>query len=232
MARMWVEAIWRYPVKSTAGEPIQSAELGEFGVPGDRLVYVENGRGETVSARTRSGLLGLHGGTASGGLPTVDGEAWDGPEAAELVRAAAGPDARLVQASSFERFDIMPLLVATDGAVLEAGFDIRRLRPNLVIGGVEGLGERDWERSFLGVGDAVIGLWTLRERCIVTTFDPDGLEQDVGVLIDINDRFDGSLALNAWVARPGAVRVGDPVERLPSVEGALKPGLGRFMAAR
>ena len=228
---LWLDAIWRYPVKSMAGVRLDAARLGYMGVPGDRLAYVVDERGETVSARTRPELLGLSGGTAADGSPTVNGNAWDGPAAAEAVRAAAGPTARLVQASSFERFDILPLLVATDGAVREAGIDVRRLRPNLVIGGVQGLAEREWEGRFLRIGDAVVGLADLRDRCIVTTYEPETLEQDVGVLLDIRRRFEGSLALNAWTARPGAVRVGDPIELLESFDDAVAPQWGRFAAA-
>ena len=123
----------------------------------------------------------------------------------------------------------MPLLVATDGAVQEAGLDVRRLRPNIVIGGVEGLAERRWEGRFLRAGDAVIGLATLRGRCIVTTYDPDTGEQDVDVLRDIGRRFGGSLALNAWVAQPGRVRVGDTAQLLDSFAGGHEPMLGRFV---
>jgi MOSC domain-containing protein len=161
----------------------------------------------------------------------VAGHAWQDDSAAELVRAAAGPAARLVRARSFERFDILPLLVATDGAVREAGIGVRRLRPNLVIGGVDGLAERGWEGRYLRIGEAVVGLATLRERCIVTTYDPDTIEQDVGVLQDIRRRFAGSLALNAWTARPGAVHVGDAVELLDEFDDAVAPGFGRFVAA-
>jgi uncharacterized protein len=228
---MWLDAIWRYPVKSMAGEQLESARLGKLGVAGDRLVYVVDPRGETLSARTKPGLLGLRGGIAATDVPTVDGHLWDSAVAAALVRSAAGAGARLVQARSFERFDILPLLVATDGAVREAGLDVRRLRPNLVIGGVEALAERDWEGRFLHIGEAVIGLATLRDRCIVTTYEPDTLDQDVGVLLDIRRRFEGSLALNAWVARPGEVAVGDKVELLDSFEDPLLPGVGRFVDA-
>jgi MOSC domain-containing protein len=128
------------------------------------------------------------------------------------------------------RFDILPLLVITDGAVHEAGLDVRRLCPNLVIGGVEGLAEREWEGHFLRIGGAVVGLATLRDRCIVTTYDPDTLEQDVEVPRDIRHRFEGSLALNAWVAQPGSVSAGEPVELLESFDHALAPGWGRFVA--
>jgi uncharacterized protein len=101
-----------------------------------------------------------------------------------------------------------------------------------VIGGVEGLAERAWEGRFLRIGDAVVGLATLRGRCIVTTYEPETLEQDVGVLLDIRRRFAGSLALNAWTARAAEVRVGDPVELLDTFEHAEAPGLGRFVGAQ
>ena len=229
---MRIEAIWRYPVKSMAGARLDAAELGRLGVPGDRVAYVVDKGGETVSARTRPRLLGLSGGLGDNGAPTVNGDPRDAPAVAELVRHAAGPGARLVRARSSERFDILPLLVATDGAVQEAGLDVRRLRPNIVIGGVKGLAEREWEGRFLRVGNAVIGLATLRDRCIVTTYDPDTGEQDVDVLRDIGRRFGGSLALNAWVAQPGRVRVGDTVQLLDSFAGGHEPLLGRFVTRR
>ena len=48
-------------------------------------------------------------------------------------------------------------------------------------------------------------------RCPMTTVDPDSLAVDRAVLKDIITRFDGKLALNAAVLRPGTIRVGDPV---------------------
>ena len=128
-----------------------------------------------------------------------------------LVRAAAGDDAWLEAYDGPERFDVLPLLVATDGAVATFGRDVRRLRPNILIGGVEGMEERHWPGSELRIGTAVIGLDSLRPRCPMTTVDPDTLERDPGVLRDIGRRFGGRLALNAEVLHDGAIRVGDPV---------------------
>jgi hypothetical protein len=45
----------------------------------------------------------------------------------------------------------------------------------------------------------------------MTTVDPDTLERDPEVLRDIGRRFRGRLALNADVARPGTVAIGDAV---------------------
>jgi hypothetical protein len=225
---MWISELWRYPVKSMAGERLDEAWLGLDGIPGDRRVVVLDGDGEIVSARTRPLLL-RHRATLHEGEVLVDGLPWDSPEVAALVRRAAGPDATLVEATSARRFDILPLLVATDGAIAAFGHDHRRLRPNVVIGGVEGLAERGWEWSAFAAGEAVIGMATLRGRCIVTTYDPETGAQDVDVLRGIRARFEGSLALNAWAGAEGTVHVGDDVRPLEDRIELLKPAAGRFV---
>jgi uncharacterized protein YcbX len=213
---MWVSELWRYPVKSLAGEPLHTVPLGEDGVEGDRLVHVRDARERVVTSRSRPRLLGLHATLGPDGEPLVEDRPWTAPWVARAVEAAAGEGARLVRSGGVERFDILPLLVATDGAVAAFGHDRRRLRPNIVIGGVPGLEEREWEGRALRAGTTVIGIRDLRQRCIMTTFDPDTLEQDVEVLKEIHRRFGGRLALNAYVVRGGTLSVGDPVELVDS----------------
>ena len=205
-----VAELWRYPVKSMAGERLERAVMTANGVEGDRLVHVRGPRG-VLTSRTKPKLLGLHGTLEADGVARVDGLPWDAPASVAAIRAAAGPDAEPVSFDGLERFDILPLLVATDGAIAAFGRDGRRLRPNIVIGGVEGLAEREWDGRSLSVGDVVIRLETLRGRCVMTTFDPDTQEQDANVLRDINARFAGTLALNADVEMGGTIAVGDPV---------------------
>jgi uncharacterized protein YcbX len=204
-----VAGLWFYPVKSLAGVPLASAELTPLGIPGDRVVYVRGPEGLRTSRRHYR-LLGLHGSLSAAGEPLVDGFPWDSAEALARVKAAAGDDAWLEPSGEAGLFDILPLLVATDGAVAAFGRDIRRLRPNLLIGGVPGLAETGWEGAELHIGDAVVGLDSLRGRCPMTTVDPDTLERDAGVLYDIGRRFRGRLALNAEVLRSGRVAIGDP----------------------
>ena len=210
---MYVKELWRYPVKSMRGEQLVEAEVGLDGIAGDRLVHVEGPRG-LITSRTRPGLLGLSATLDPAGEALVEGDPWWNPRVEALVSEAAGPEAYLVPYDGPERFDILPLLVATDGAIAAFGRDGRRLRPNIVIGGVQGLAERHWEARGLAVGAAGVYLHSLRERCIMTTFNPDTLEQDVEVLRDIRRRFGGRLALNTDVLRSGIVRVGDPVRLL------------------
>jgi uncharacterized protein YcbX len=217
---LFVEQLWRYPVKTLAGERLETAALTAGGIPGDRIVHVRGPEGVRTSRRQHR-LLGLHGTLDPTGRPLVDGHAWDSAEALALVQAAAGDDAELAAFDGLSRFDILPLLVATDGAVAEFGRDVRRLRPNIVIGGVDGLAERQWEGAELHIGDAVIWLDSLRARCPMTTVDPDTLERDPAVLKDIGRRFRGRIALNADVLRPGVVGVGDPVELVLPIAAAV-----------
>ncbi|HET8761218.1 MAG TPA: hypothetical protein VFN94_09125 [Nitrospiria bacterium] len=103
----------------------------------------------------------------------MDGRPWNSQKVAAEVVDIAGPGAKLVRYDGAERFDVLPLLVATDGAIAAFGHDPRRLRPNLVIGGVEGMAEREWPGGCLRIGTALIGVQDLRSRCIMTSYDPD-----------------------------------------------------------
>jgi uncharacterized protein YcbX len=207
---MFVKEIWRYPVKSMAGERVPEAEVGELGIAGDRTVLVHVG-GRVVTSRTHHRLLGLKGTLDSNGVPQISGHSWNSLEALELVKQAAGPDAELVHYEGNERFDVLPLLVATDGAINHMGFDGRRLRPNIVIGGVEGLMEREWPGRRLQIGGVLIHAAQLRGRCVMTTFDPDTLQQDRNVLRRIVSELDGKMALDCAVVEGGLIREGDPV---------------------
>ena len=215
---MHLAEIWRYPVKSMAGERLARVEVRPLGLEGDRVVHVEDARGRVITARTHPRLLGHHAILDERGEPLVDGVPWTSDVPRSIVESIAGPGARLVRDDGADRFDILPLLVATDGAIAAFGYESRRLRPNLVIGGVEGLEERTWEGRCLRVGNVLVGIEDLRGRCVMTTFDPDTLEQDRNVLISIVRRFDGKLALNAFVIRGGTLHEGDEVELLVPAE--------------
>jgi uncharacterized protein YcbX len=208
---VFVKELWRYPVKSLAGEQISEARIDPLGIAGDRQILVRNGRGKVLTSRTHHSLLGLKGTLDSHGGARISDYAWDSPESLHLVRQAAGPDAELFKYEGFERFDVLPLLIATDGAIEHMGIDRRRLRPNIVIGGVEGLEERTWPGRRLRIGDAVIHVAQLRRRCVMTTYDPDTLKQDLRVLKSIVSELEGTMAVDCAVESEGLVRVGEPV---------------------
>ena len=111
-----------------------------------------------------------------------------------------------------QAFDVLPLLIATDGATEFLNIDRRRLRPNMLLANVKGLGERDWPGRIVKIGDLRIQAVKLRARCVMTTFDPDTQEQDKSVLIKIIRDLEGTTALDCSVVQPGVVRLGDAVE--------------------
>ncbi|HVY61718.1 MAG TPA: MOSC N-terminal beta barrel domain-containing protein, partial [Planctomycetota bacterium] len=91
--RMHVAELWRYPVKSMAGEALERATLDEDGIAGDRRLFVRDARGRVVTARTRPRLLGHAAKLGPEGEPLVDGRPWGSAEVAADVRAAAGEGA-------------------------------------------------------------------------------------------------------------------------------------------
>jgi uncharacterized protein YcbX len=210
-----LKEIWRYPVKTMAGEKLQRVELGPLGIAGDRVIHVEDARGRVVTSRSHPRFLGHTGSLDAQSEVLVDGRPWQSAEVASDVLNLAGPGAKLVRYEGLERFDVLPLLIATDGAIAAFGHDYRRLRPNLVIGGVPGLAEREWEGARLRIGKVLIGVQDLRLRCIMTSYDPDTQVKDKEITRDIYRRFDGKLALNCFVIEGGEIAVADEVELLP-----------------
>ena len=157
------------------------------------------------------------------------------PAARPWLRAALGDDLRLVhQADDAHRptdpayapghevslAEAYPLLVTTEAsrADLErrAGvpLDVRRFRPNVVVGGAGAWAEDAW--GALAVGDARLACVKPCARCAVTTLDPDTAEAGPEPLRTLAAfRKVGSKVLfgvNAVGLTPGArLRVGDAV---------------------
>jgi uncharacterized protein YcbX len=211
---MYVSEIWRYPVKSMRGQRLSHSEVLRSGLAGDRrIVVVSRASGKLITARTHPGLLGLKAEVQEDGSTTIDGLPWNSHAAGELVNEAANDRVELVDLStSTHRFDVLPLLVATDGAINALGIDSRRLRPNIIVAGVPGTTEREWPGHSLRLGPVVIDVAKLRMRCVMTTYDPDTLEQEFSVLFRIVSEMGGKLALDCAVRLPGHLRENDPVE--------------------
>jgi uncharacterized protein YcbX len=216
---MKIAELWRYPVKTMGGELLARARIGPLGIEGDRVVHVEDAGQRVITSRSHPRFLGHKGTLGLDGEPLVDGRPWRSPEVAAEVADIAGKGARLVRFDGPERFDVLPLLVATDGAIAAFGHDRRRLRPNVVIGGVDGMSEREWPGWTLRIGKVLIGVRNLRQRCIMTSFDPDTQVQDRTITRGIYERFGGNLALDCFVIESGDVTVGDTVELLRGAAG-------------
>jgi uncharacterized protein YcbX len=162
-----------------------------------------------LTSRSKPKLLGLQGGINPDGVPTVNGHPWNSSEALQLVREAAGEPVTLQQVPAPQAFDVLPLLVATDGSAHYLNIDHRRLRPNILLADVHDLEERKWPGRVIAIGEVRIHAEKLRDRCVMTTFDPDTQVQDPSILLRIVRELEGSTALDSSVIHSGKIRVGD-----------------------
>ena len=70
---MYVNELWRYPVKSMAGEKLASAKIGPLGLPGDQALVVVDGSGRIQDARNRPALLRHRATIGENGQVLIDG---------------------------------------------------------------------------------------------------------------------------------------------------------------
>jgi MOSC domain-containing protein len=102
-----VAGLWRYPIKTLAGEPLSTAAVGFPGILSDRAVWVIGPEGVRTSRRHYR-LLGLRGTLNQQGHALINGHRWESPEALALVKQAAGDDAWLEASDARDRFDVLP----------------------------------------------------------------------------------------------------------------------------
>lgn len=231
-----VTALWRYPVKSMQGEQLDAADVGPFGIVGDRhwaLVDSETGLG--LTARRQPELLSARAAVVGDGvvitLPdgTVaendhDLSRWLG-HPVSLVRADAAGHATFEIALDFEREDTAEWFEwdGPDGSFHDSGrtqvsilgedsvgdWDLRRFRANVI---VSGSNEDSWIGTSIALGTTLLDVVKPVSRCVITTRpQPGGIDRDLEVLRTINRERDGKLAIGALVNVPGRVEVGDPI---------------------
>jgi uncharacterized protein YcbX len=231
-----VEALFRYPVKSMSGEPLEAAELGWHGLDGDRRLAFRrvNDRGGfpwlTASKLPELILFApqRRGPAADGQLPThvLTPEGLElavfGPElAADVGRRHGSP----VEMTHLNRgiFDEASLSVITSTTVGEIGRlssqrpDARRFRPNVLIASRRSVPfeEDEWVGGVLSFGDAeetaAIGVTNRDERCSMVNFDPDSGRPAAEVLKAIVRVRDNKAGVYGTVTRRGRLAVGQPV---------------------
>lgn len=231
-----VEAIFRYPIKSMAGEQLASAQLGWHGVEGDRrfaVRRVDDGGGApwlTASKlpellrftplRREAGVtdgLPTHVRTPEGRELPVGGEEL----AAEIARLSGRP----VQMMRLDHgiFDEASISVITAATIHEIGtacghdLDVRRFRPNILIRTEEprALEEDGWVGAVLSFGDGGGGpevSITMRDvRCAMLSLDPDSARSDPQVLKAVVRLNENNAGVYGTVIRRGRLCVGQRV---------------------
>ncbi|MFF4214887.1 MOSC domain-containing protein [Streptomyces nondiastaticus] len=225
-----IEAIWRYPIKSTGGERLQHAHVGTRGLAGDRLFAVRDAEGRLGSGkntrrfRRMPGLLHLRSRYPDGpaGRPELldpHGAAVPDPDA-YLRHYLGRDDVGLAREETVSHFDQLPLSVLTTAtldwvraAVPGVPVDERRFRPNLVVRtppGTRPFTEDDWLGYMARIGDTLrVQFIRSSERCAMTNEAQQDLPHSPLILRAIAQSHDTRLDALATVATPGPVNTGD-----------------------
>jgi MOSC domain-containing protein len=224
MASGSVLSLFRFPVKSMAGERLDSFSLDEHGVEGDRKHAVWLRGGRRLTARVAPKMLAWHASSNGGPAPSVVGPdgatyAWD-EELERAVGAHIGKEVALVE-DPHGLHDVQGTLLVTVEASrarleeeLAFPLDIRRFRTNVHVdlGGAEPFEESGWEGRRIRIGEAELEIVHPCDRCAITINDPETLEKAPDVLRVINERHDTFFGFRAQPLGAARIAVGDAVE--------------------
>jgi uncharacterized protein YcbX len=194
-----IEAIFRYPVKSMRGEPLDAAGLGWHGLDGDRRLafrrldnhsgfpWLTAGKLPDLILFTPHGREGADGEALPTHVRTPEGE--ELPVFAEALAAEVGRRyGAPVQMMQLKHgiFDEATVSVITSDTIREIGrlagrsAEVRRFRPNILVRSTRAIPfeEDQWVGSMLTFGDgddAPAVTVTMRDiRCAMVNIDPDG----------------------------------------------------------
>jgi uncharacterized protein YcbX len=244
-----VAGLWRYPIKSLAGEPMEALSFDRRGVELDRLWALADSQGAVASGKTTRrfrkvpGLL-CHSGRMQDGVPVIalaDGRSArvGTAEAQALVREIAGPEWSIQREGAVPHFDagavhiVTTATLATVSAAAHQPVVVERLRPNILIDtGEDGFPEDAWTARALRVGDVELRVLDRTERCVMVNHAQSALPARRDVLKTVG-RVNGAYAgVYAEVLRPGIIRLGAAVTMLaigePAPRGQSQPGDSRL----
>ncbi len=224
-----VVALYRYPVKSMAAEPLAAAEVSWHGLAGDRRwAFVRPGLERSgfpwLTIRERSDMCRFRPAFADPDRPDASPTAVTTPDGAryDVVDAElAGELGEGVRVIKQDRgaFDALPLSLMTTQTVAglaahaDRPLDVRRFRPNLVVdaGEAGAFPEDAWVGATLRIGSLRMRVDKRDKRCVVVNVDPETTARDPRVLRAIARQRDACLGVYGSVVEPGRVAVGDAV---------------------
>ena len=222
-----VVELWRYPVKSMAGENLAAAPVGWHGVAGDRrwaFVRGDTPRGGFPWLTIREQPRMLHYRPAlRDPAPPDHSEVWvRTPEGAELdvtdpalaAELAVGARAIKLDRGVFDTFPISLLSaqsVSGVAALVGRELDVRRFRPNVVLEANGAFPEDEWVGETLELGSARIRVDKRDQRCVVVNVDPQLTRRDSSVLQAIASERQTCLGVYGSTVCPGEIKLGDAV---------------------
>ena len=225
-----VVGLWRYPVKSMAGEALAAAEVSWHGLAGDRRwAFVRNDAAQSgfpwLTIRERNDMNRYCPSFVDADRPdrsrvkvrTPSGSDFDVADPA--LAAELCPDG--VRAIKQDRgiFDTFPLslistrTIAALGASVGQDLDVRRFRPNLLIETTDGaaFAEDAWVGCILRIGGLRMRVDKRDGRCAVITIDPETAQRNTTILRTVARDRQGCLGVYATTVEPGRVALDDYV---------------------
>ncbi|MEO8395210.1 MAG: MOSC N-terminal beta barrel domain-containing protein [Chloroflexota bacterium] len=231
-----IQALYRYPIKSMAGEPLDTADLGWHGLEGDRRfafrrVQDQSGFPWLTASRLPELILykpaprqlsaqdsaPTHVHTPDGSLLALDSEAL----CQEIVRRFGAQ----VQLTRLKHgiFDEAPLSLITEATIEkiadEAGVsaDVRRFRPNVFIHTYSGeaFSEDQWVGKAIVFGSQenspAVNIALRDERCVMVNLDSETAQANSAVLKSIVRLNQNCAGVYSTVIRPGLLKVNEEV---------------------
>jgi uncharacterized protein len=215
--------LWRYPVKSMAGERLHSCTVAETGLEGDRRWALVDGSpnraGKFLTIRQHELMLSYSARMAGGAVEVVTPRGEVVEMNGRLVTQLAVETSRPLTLRELEgaNFDDSPVLlvnaatIASFGAEVGMELDRRRFRANLYVDGFAPEEEVAWIGRRVVVGEVELEVVSRCERCVIITRDPDTTVAAPEILGALTQTHDLCLGVYCQVRRPGRVAVDDPV---------------------
>jgi uncharacterized protein len=221
--------LWRYPVKSMAGEALTEAQVGWHGLAGDRRWAFIRPRLERsgfpwltlreVADMAQFTPRFVDPATPDRSRTLVRTPEDDGYEVTDPALAARlGEGVRVIK-QDVGVFDSLPLSLITtstvSGIAALSGRELEpaRFRPNLLVEATTGedFPEDAWLGATLRIGDMRMRVDVRDPRCVITSMDPGTGERDPRVLREIAQRRATCAGIYGTTVTPGPIGLGDVV---------------------
>lgn len=230
-----VAELWRYPVKSMQGEPLQEANLYWHGLDGDRrYAFVQSGNHasfpwltgrqlpQLVQYKPHYTTPNVINGPLDVTTPTKTTHNIKEDALREELAAAFGKPIHLMQLNRGVYDDTSFSLISTGtlsaiSDMFDTPLDKRRFRQNLIIETAAGYPylEEEWLGRTLTFGQREdsprITLIQRIPRCQMVNIDPDTAERDGRVLKGLAATRDACLGIHAWPVKTGRIHIGDEI---------------------
>jgi uncharacterized protein YcbX len=237
-----VRELWRYPVKSMAGERVNALRVDGRGAGGDRthaVTHEHKGERKPLTAREAPRLLAwtarypfnIDGGVDPARPPfaTVtapDGRSfrWGDPRLRHALETDLDRRVELARDVAGMQDLRRTLLVTSEaslralGEELSGPVDLRRFRPNVHLDmDVAGWDDLEWEGCELAFAGGVrLRLLHPCERCAIPTRHPDTQVKWPGLLRHLHDAHEQNFGINARVITGGRIEAGEAIDLIPA----------------